>query len=468
MHLSQIRSALTNRRFRKDVLRNAAIILGVFILLNISILVIFSGRTYPNTSIGGIKMGMMSNSALEKKLNQASLLPNTVSLVYQEKTTKLSTGELGIAVDAQASATRAKKQRSWLPVLDLFRRHQVALVLRVDDKTYQPQQEKLAQSYRQDPANAEVTLKDGVFAIKKEVPGYRLDEQTIKSTIVSQIGQGKSTVAVPVVILNPQITAEKLKPELATLQKQQAVAITFRFEAKNKRLNSKEISSWYISANGLYVLSDGAIRNNLAAVAKELGVRPQNLDEAVRAAKRALQQYEALDFKFVPVPVSKKFTYCTRARGVDTSQLEALESKLQAVYSDDRGWSLGGAVSYTKVDSGCNFTMWLAAADQMSSFGSICDADWSCAVSPNVIINFDRWRFASTAWNNASGSLDDYRSMVINHETGHWLGFGHYNCGGAGQPAPVMQQQSINLQGCKFNPWPTASELITLKAWLNI
>jgi hypothetical protein len=49
--------------------------------------------------------------------------------------------------------------------------------------------------------------------------------------------------------------------------------------------------------------------------------------------------------------------------------------------------------------------------------------------------------------------------MVINHEVGHFIGFGHASCGGAGQPAPVMQQQSISLQGCKFNPWPTASEL---------
>jgi hypothetical protein len=50
--------------------------------------------------------------------------------------------------------------------------------------------------------------------------------------------------------------------------------------------------------------------------------------------------------------------------------------------------------------------------------------------------------------------LRDYRHMVVNHEAGHFLGFGHANCGGPGQLAPVMQQQSINLQGCQHNPWP--------------
>jgi len=65
---------------------------------------------------------------------------------------------------------------------------------------------------------------------------------------------------------------------------------------------------------------------------------------------------------------------------------------------------------------------------------------------------------ATTTWTANNRSLRDYRHLVVNHETGHWLGFGHAYCGGPGQLAPVMQQQSISLQGCKPNPWPLASE----------
>jgi hypothetical protein len=48
--------------------------------------------------------------------------------------------------------------------------------------------------------------------------------------------------------------------------------------------------------------------------------------------------------------------------------------------------------------------------------------------------------------------------MVVDHETGHWLGHPHLSCGGRGRLAPVMMQQSKGLDGCRHNPWPLASE----------
>jgi hypothetical protein len=84
------------------------------------------------------------------------------------------------------------------------------------------------------------------------------------------------------------------------------------------------------------------------------------------------------------------------------------------------------------------------------------------------VLNFDRWIGASPSWNAAGGSLDEYRSMLINHETGHRLGFSHRQCTGAGNPAPVMQQQSISLNGCTFNAWPSQPELDTLHQILGI
>jgi hypothetical protein len=151
-------------------------------------------------------------------------------------------------------------------------------------------------------------------------------------------------------------------------------------------------------------------------------------------------------------------TYDVTTRGAITANLAEFRTLANASLNDSRGWSRLG-VTFQEVASGGNFTLVLSEASQMTSFSSGCGVDYSCRAGRYVIINQDRWLGATPSWNNAGGSLRDYRHMVVNHETGHWLGHDHATCSGAGQPAQVMQQQSIDLQGCAFNPWPTASEL---------
>jgi hypothetical protein len=128
-------------------------------------------------------------------------------------------------------------------------------------------------------------------------------------------------------------------------------------------------------------------------------------------------------------------------------------------FADPRGWSLGGAVRFVRVPAGGAFTVWLAAPSRVPTFGAPCDQTYSCHQGRNVIINEARWLNGSPAWNGSGASLRDYRHMVVNHETGHWLGKGHARCPGKGRLAPVMMQQSKGTHGCRFNPWPTAAEL---------
>ncbi|HST47526.1 DUF3152 domain-containing protein [Jatrophihabitans sp.] len=160
-----------------------------------------------------------------------------------------------------------------------------------------------------------------------------------------------------------------------------------------------------------------------------------------------------------------QIVYTYEVRGLaNSSSLESFAAAAASTYADPRGWNLGGSIAFRRVASGGNFTLWLAAASRVPGFGSPCDSTYSCRVGRNVIINETRWLNASPSWNAYGASLASYRNLVVNHETGHWLGFGHAFCGGSGQLAPVMQQQSISLQGCRPNAWPTASERQRLAA----
>ncbi len=158
------------------------------------------------------------------------------------------------------------------------------------------------------------------------------------------------------------------------------------------------------------------------------------------------------------VDVRRTATYSVATRGHITADLKKFKRLAQQTYNDPRGWR-GKGVKFRRVASGGAFTLVLAEASTVPSFSSACSATYSCRVGRYVIINQTRWQQATPPWNQAGGSLRNYRHMVVNHETGHWLGKGHASCPGPGRLAPVMQQQSKGLGGCRFNPWPTAGEL---------
>lgn len=161
-------------------------------------------------------------------------------------------------------------------------------------------------------------------------------------------------------------------------------------------------------------------------------------------------------------------TYTVATRGVITADLTEFKTDANQTLNDPRGWASLG-VRFEEVASGGMFTLVLSQAGQVPSFSSVCDSLYSCTIGNTVVINQDRWLGATTPWNQAGMSLRDYRHLVINHETGHWLGHPDTNtCSGAGQPAPVMAQQSITTHGCAFNSWPLAGERWSSKLGINV
>lgn len=185
-------------------------------------------------------------------------------------------------------------------------------------------------------------------------------------------------------------------------------------------------------------------------------------DAAVRTVTPArLYDSRTADAACAVVPSRRDVTYSVASRGTISADLEQFATSAQATFDDPRGWRAAG-ITFRRVPTGGDFTLWLSQAELVPSFGPPCTVNYSCRVGRNVIVNEARWRLTTPVWTGAGASLEDYRHLVVNHETGHWLGFDHLTCPGPGQPAPVMQQQSKGLNGCLPNPWPTARELVAL------
>ena len=182
------------------------------------------------------------------------------------------------------------------------------------------------------------------------------------------------------------------------------------------------------------------------AVAKEVATAQLEVQEVVDKLYTSGQTYE--------------ITYDISSRGEVKGDLEEFRKLVAEIYADPRGWIRAG-VKFKEVENGGQLHVILASGAEVKKASPIvCSDELSCRVGNMALINDTRWMNASDSYNALGLSLLDYRRMVVNHETGHYLGHDHIvNCETTTGLGPVMLQQSTGLRGCKPNPWPLPSEL---------
>jgi hypothetical protein len=159
----------------------------------------------------------------------------------------------------------------------------------------------------------------------------------------------------------------------------------------------------------------------------------------------------------------RKYTY-----RVDVEQGLGLDAELfaqavQKTLNDDRSWAHNGGRTFERISSGKpDFVITLASPGTTAKWCAKSGLDTtednvSCdsASTERVMINAYRWAQGSKTYGD---KIHAYRQMLINHEVGHRLGYGHVTCDKDGELAPVMQQQTKFLDHdgihCLANPWP--------------
>jgi hypothetical protein len=142
--------------------------------------------------------------------------------------------------------------------------------------------------------------------------------------------------------------------------------------------------------------------------------------------------------------------------GVDGAGFAAA---VEQTLGDPRSWVNGGRMSFQRVGQEeaaagqYEFKVTLISPGNMETYcpGVGTGGYTSCRYGDRAVINLARW---ATAVPDYQGDIPTYRHYVVNHEVGHALGNGHRECPGPGQLAPVMQQQTLGLEGCGRNAWP--------------
>ncbi len=216
-------------------------------------------------------------------------------------------------------------------------------------------------------------------------------------------------------------------------------------------------------------LRDSASRADGRAPAPKPGAKSLTYDEKMDrtyplgADLKGSGEFDAVPGIAKAPGVGQKFTY-----RVDVEQGLGLDPELfaeavQKTLNDQRSWAHNGARTFERIHSGTpDFVITLASpgttADWCAKSGldtTVDNVSCDSAATERVMINAYRWAQGSETYGD---KIHAYRQMLINHEVGHRLGYGHVTCDQDGALAPVMQQQTkfIDHDGvdCRANAWP--------------
>jgi predicted metalloprotease len=280
-----------------------------------------------------------------------------------------------------------------------------------------------------------------------------------------------------------------LPPDGADKRQKGDVAVTFSSVSALRRLAVVLIVAVFVIALALGVWSGvhagGHVSSGSASAqtAQSGKTAKKNARQSVRRRQAQARAKALIPTKFPPLTDANRadilakaqgvvaasgkqphqYSYCVSSRGaVKETDLGVFENTIFRTLNDPRGWPRAGATFAHGTDpASCDFVMYLAQASTLTSFSADCSDEYSCRVDNDVIINEDRWNGATKRMLDSGVNIDAYRQMVVNHEVGHRLG--HFDnepsCSAPGRPAPLMQEQSIDLRGCVPNSWPLDEEL---------
>ncbi|HEX7167590.1 MAG TPA: DUF3152 domain-containing protein [Acidimicrobiales bacterium] len=160
-----------------------------------------------------------------------------------------------------------------------------------------------------------------------------------------------------------------------------------------------------------------------------------------------------------PGDAAVEIRYRVERRTTDAATAD-FERVVAATLTDPRGWQRAGFAFVRDDSRDAPYLLVLAEGDEVDRLCLPYDTygEYSCQNGPVVALNANRWRLATSKW---TGDIATYRQMLVNHEVGHLLGMRHPRpqCPSPGAPAPIMNQQSTELDGCLPNPWPLDAEI---------
>ena len=196
-------------------------------------------------------------------------------------------------------------------------------------------------------------------------------------------------------------------------------------------------------------LSDESVTKSKELETEDLknGCYLENLEDPIESP-------ELIEVETINTRDDKKFNYGIKVESSLNIDPECIKKLLDLILNHEKGWInvTDKAFHHTNVEDS-DFVYIFASPETTDElcYPLQTNGIYSCRNEREIVINDFRWK--NGAWDFLR-DLETYRLYLINHETGHILGWGHTSCPKEGAIAPVMMQQSKGTDGCIPYGWP--------------
>jgi hypothetical protein len=433
----------------------------------------YAGRVYPGVKVAGQALGGRSLAGVESALQQ-SWGQDKIQLTIDTTDYAFTVADLGVSIDAARLADDAKAQGRAEPLalvgaVQTLASRPLPLEYQVHQATLDALVAQLAARHSHPAADAQPLIVGTTPLVLAEKPGQVIDQTKLRESLLLAV-RNHQHVTVSSSRVAPALAASAYAADLDDARAKLAVSLSLKVKTRTVTPAPADIAGWLSfgePGSGAHV-DAGRVGAYVAAV-------PGSFDRAATQAAivAALAAHQPLAYtastkkNIAPSSTAPAtpgapaaYRYCVAGRSVDDAAVGTLADRSAATLALAQGWSLGGHLAYTAVPSGCNFTLWLAADSQMTAFSPACNHQATCRVGNDVIINAARWATPPADW---KGPADDYRTELINHEVGHWLGFDHPSCAPGVATDSPLSQVTLTVAGCSPSWHPIPAELQGLK-----
>lgn len=242
----------------------------------------YISKVFPNISVASISLSGLSKEAAAGVLADKARLPWTVKLVNQNQSFNLDTNALGISPDINSSVQNAfTLTRTDNVALNIFKRldllmhpQNLNLVLNYDDEKLSKFISVVAGQDSIEPEGPDIKLVKGIIVVTKGVAGSEVDQDLLKSRILTGLSQASgSDIAIPVRLIDNTLSDKEAYEAKIRAEKYLGKTIQLKFEFNTFVLKDADIFKLINPKGGFNDLALNKIANEYAV---KVNRGPQN------------------------------------------------------------------------------------------------------------------------------------------------------------------------------------------------